>query len=149
MAEKGKRGFAAMDPEKQRQIASMGGKAAHQKGTAHEFTPEEAREAGRKGGQAAHQRGRAHVFTSEEARRAGRKGGQHSRARRAAARAAEQTPAPSAEQPGGAGLQAAPPEGLNPQGQGNGSQGDFAPPSHPPEETAESTERPASPAQIG
>jgi len=48
MAEKGKRGFAGMDAEKQRQIASKGGKAAHQKGRAHEFTPEEAREAGRK-----------------------------------------------------------------------------------------------------
>ena len=39
-----------MDPEKQRAIASKGGRAAHAKGTAHEFTPEEAREAGRKGG---------------------------------------------------------------------------------------------------
>jgi general stress protein YciG len=39
-----------MDPDKQRTIASKGGKAAHAKGTAHEFTPEEAREAGRKGG---------------------------------------------------------------------------------------------------
>jgi hypothetical protein len=48
MAEKGKRGFAGMDPEKQRQIASKGGKAAHQKGRAHEFTSEEARAAGRK-----------------------------------------------------------------------------------------------------
>lgn len=46
------RGFASMDPNKQREIASKGGKAAHQKGTAHEFTSEEAREAGRKGGQA-------------------------------------------------------------------------------------------------
>jgi general stress protein YciG len=44
------RGFAAMDAEKQRQIASKGGKIAHQRGHAHEFTPEEAREAGRKGG---------------------------------------------------------------------------------------------------
>ena len=41
-----------MDAEKQREIASKGGKAAHEKGTAHEFTSEEAREAGRKGGQA-------------------------------------------------------------------------------------------------
>lgn len=49
---KAKRGFAAMDEDKQRQIASMGGRAAHQKGTAHEFTPDEAREAGRKGGSA-------------------------------------------------------------------------------------------------
>jgi hypothetical protein len=40
-----------MDPAKQRAIASKGGKAAHAKGTAHQFTPEEAREAGRKGGQ--------------------------------------------------------------------------------------------------
>jgi general stress protein YciG len=40
------RGFASMDPERQRQIASEGGKAAHQKGTAHEFTSEEARRAG-------------------------------------------------------------------------------------------------------
>lgn len=46
------RGFAGMDPERRREIASKGGKAAHEKGTAHEFTPEEAREAGRKGGQA-------------------------------------------------------------------------------------------------
>lgn len=45
-----KRGFAAMDTERQRAIASEGGRAAHQKGTAHEFSPEEAREAGRKGG---------------------------------------------------------------------------------------------------
>jgi general stress protein YciG len=74
-----KRGFASMDPAKQREIASKGGKAAHQKGTAHEFTPEEAREAGRKGGQAAHGRGTAHKFTSEEAREAGRKGGRSAR----------------------------------------------------------------------
>ncbi|MES1982656.1 MAG: KGG domain-containing protein [Pseudomonadota bacterium] len=46
------RGFASMDPEKQREIASKGGHAAHEKGTAHEFTSEEAREAGHLGGQA-------------------------------------------------------------------------------------------------
>jgi hypothetical protein len=40
-----------MSPEKQREIASKGGRAAHEKGTAHEWTPEEARNAGRKGGQ--------------------------------------------------------------------------------------------------
>jgi uncharacterized protein len=40
------RGFASMDPERQREIASEGGKAAHEKGTAHEFTSEEARRAG-------------------------------------------------------------------------------------------------------
>lgn len=48
------RGFASMDPEKQRQIASQGGKAAHAKGTAHEFSSEEARKAGQKGGQNSH-----------------------------------------------------------------------------------------------
>src|SRR5262245_4097151 len=46
------RGFASMDAAKQKEIASKGGKAAHLKGTAHEFTPEEARIAGRKGGEA-------------------------------------------------------------------------------------------------
>ena len=51
---KGKRGFASMDRDKQREIASKGGKAAHQKGTAHEWTGEEAKEAGRKGGAASH-----------------------------------------------------------------------------------------------
>ena len=45
-----------MDRNKQREIASKGGKAAHQKGTAHEWTCEEAREAGRKGGMASHRR---------------------------------------------------------------------------------------------
>jgi uncharacterized protein len=50
------RGFASMDRNKQREIASKGGKAAHQKGSAHEWTSEEAREAGRKGGMASHRR---------------------------------------------------------------------------------------------
>src|SRR5690554_32116 len=45
------RGFASMDAQKQREIASKGGRAAHAKGTAHEFSPEEARQAGRKGGE--------------------------------------------------------------------------------------------------
>ena len=49
---KSNRGFAAMDSARQREIASLGGKAAHQKGTAHEFTSEEARIAGSKGGKA-------------------------------------------------------------------------------------------------
>ena len=52
--EKRGRGFASMDPEKQRSIASKGGKAAHEKGHAHEWTVDEAREAGRKGGAASH-----------------------------------------------------------------------------------------------
>ena len=48
---KERRGFASMSPEKQREIASKGGRAAHQKGTAHEWSADEARNAGRKGGQ--------------------------------------------------------------------------------------------------
>ena len=52
------RGFASMDRAKQREIASKGGKAAHQKGTAHEWTSEEARDAGRQGGIASHRRRR-------------------------------------------------------------------------------------------
>lgn len=47
-----RRGFAGMDAEKQREIASKGGKAAHKSGNAHKWTSDEAREAGRKGGQA-------------------------------------------------------------------------------------------------
>jgi len=53
------RGFASMDPQRQREIASQGGRAAHEKGTAHEFSSEEARAAGRKGGQARSQNSRA------------------------------------------------------------------------------------------
>jgi general stress protein YciG len=60
LSNKNERGFAAMDREKQRRIASKGGKAAHEKGTAHEFTPEEARVAGRKGGEVV-SRNRAHM----------------------------------------------------------------------------------------
>ena len=48
------RGFGAMDPERQRAISAAGGRAAHEKGTAHEFDSEQAREAGRKGGQHSH-----------------------------------------------------------------------------------------------
>lgn len=50
------RGFASMDRTKQREIASKGGRAAHEKGTAHEWTSDEARAAGRKGGVASHRR---------------------------------------------------------------------------------------------
>jgi hypothetical protein len=60
-----------MDKEKQRMIASKGGRAAHEKGTAHEFNSHEASMAAKKG----HERGTAHEFTPEEARVAGRKGG--------------------------------------------------------------------------
>ncbi len=48
------RGFASMDRDRQREIARKGGIAAHEKGTAHEWSPAEAREAGRKGGIASH-----------------------------------------------------------------------------------------------
>jgi general stress protein YciG len=57
---KSNRGFASMDPARQREIASKGGRAAHEKGTAHEWTPEEARQAGRKGGEIV-SRDRAHM----------------------------------------------------------------------------------------
>lgn len=83
MAEKSKRGFASMDKEKQREIASKGGQAAHQKGTAHEFTPEEAREAGRKGGQTVSQ-------DREHMAEIGREGGKQSHKNRASKEEREQ-----------------------------------------------------------
>ena len=55
------RGFAAMDPQRQREIASLGGRAAHQSGHAHEFTSEEARAAGKK----RHARAQAAVAAAE------------------------------------------------------------------------------------
>jgi general stress protein YciG len=63
------RGFASMDRDKQREIASKGGRAAHAKGTAHEFDSGEAREAGRKGGMAV-SRNREHMAAI------GRRGGE-------------------------------------------------------------------------
>jgi len=63
---KERRGFASMSPEKQREIASKGGRAAHQKGTAHEWTSEEARSAGRKGGQIS-RGGRGRLVDGEQA----------------------------------------------------------------------------------
>lgn len=54
--QKAKRGFAAMSAERQRQIASQGGRAAHQQGVAHEWSTEEAKAAGKKGGQASGRR---------------------------------------------------------------------------------------------
>ena len=69
------RGFASMDAEKQREIARKGGRAAHEKKTAHQFTPDEAREAGRKGGQRVSQN-RQHMAEI------GRMGGKSSAARR-------------------------------------------------------------------
>jgi general stress protein YciG len=75
------RGFASMDPAKQKEIASKGGRAAHAKGTAHEFDSGEAREAGRKGGMAV-SRNREHMAAI------GRRGGEargHARNRAATA----------------------------------------------------------------
>ena len=62
------RGFAGMDRERQRQISSQGGKAAHQKGTAHEFDSNEAREAGRKGGMVSGGRRRAREQQAQQGR---------------------------------------------------------------------------------
>ena len=60
------RGFAAMEPERQRAISSEGGRAAHRSGHAHQFTPEEAREAGRKGGQASRSGARSNQGKASE-----------------------------------------------------------------------------------
>jgi general stress protein YciG len=84
------RGFASMDAEKQRSIASLGGRAAHRLGTAHEFSSEEAREAGRKGGEAV-SANRAHMAAI------GRKGGEASH--RGSAKRAEQAPAQQPQTP--------------------------------------------------
>ena len=62
---KERRGFASMSAEKQREIASKGGRAAHEKGTAHEWTADEARNAGRKGGQVS-RGGRGRLITPPE-----------------------------------------------------------------------------------
>jgi general stress protein YciG len=70
-----KRGFAALDPEKQKEIARLGGKAAHAQGKAHEFTSEEARVAGKKGGEAVSR-------NSEHMRTIGRMGGRAQRRKR-------------------------------------------------------------------
>ena len=79
---KSKRGFASMDANRQKEIASKGGRAAHQKGTAHEWTSDEARVAGRKGGEVV-SRDRAHMAAI------GREGGES----RGAKNRRRQTPA--------------------------------------------------------
>ena len=61
------RGFASMDRNKQREIASKGGKAAHQKGSAHQWTSDEARDAGRKGGLAGHKKPRHRTASAPQA----------------------------------------------------------------------------------
>ena len=78
------RGFASMDPEKQRAIASAGGRAAHAEGRAHQFTADEARAAGRKGG-AVVARDRQHM--AEIGRLGGQNRGKLARAKRAADKA--------------------------------------------------------------
>ena len=67
---KERRGFASMSAEKQREIASKGGRAAHEKGTAHEWTADEARNAGRKGGQVS-RGGRGRLVVPADASQAG------------------------------------------------------------------------------
>lgn len=95
-----KRGFAAMDEEQQRMIASKGGQAAHQKGTAHEFDSEEARRAGQKGGEAV-SRDREHMAEI------GRKGGESrqsaARESKNAARNQNKTPSTEGNRQGGMG----------------------------------------------
>ena len=70
------RGFASMDEDKQREIASKGGKAAHERGTAHEFDSDEARAAGRKGGEAV-SRNREHMSDIGHKGGEGSNGGTH------------------------------------------------------------------------
>ena len=77
---KSRRGFASMDPARQREIASKGGKAAHAKGTAHEWSSDEARVAGRKGGEVV-SRDRAHMAAI--GREGGEARGQNARRARA------------------------------------------------------------------
>jgi general stress protein YciG len=72
-----RRGFASMSAERRREIAARGGRAAHEAGTAHQFTSEEARRAGKKGGQSV-SRDRTHMA------QIGRNGGKRSRRGKAA-----------------------------------------------------------------
>jgi uncharacterized protein len=116
----GKRGFAAMDKDAQRAIASKGGRAAHARGTAHEFTSEEAAQAGRKGGRAV-SRDRRHMAEI------GRRGGKAAHGREgpsAPAQTVEQRMAPAeqhvglpGEQPMGNGHPM--PHGQQPMGNGH------------------------------
>ena len=89
-----KRGFAAMNEEQQREIASKGGQAAHQKGTAHEFDSEEARRAGQKGGEAV-------IRNREHMAEIGRKGGES----RQSAQRANESRGGTAARGGGTGRQ--------------------------------------------
>lgn len=84
--QRSRRGFAAMDPDLQREIARRGGIAVHRSGHAHRFTPSEAREAGRKGGDSVSR-------DSEHMARIGSRGGRSSGARKRRQTAAPQTSA--------------------------------------------------------
>lgn len=116
------RGFAGMDPERQREIASEGGKSSRsgqgnqgssqggQRGQGSErgfasMDPERQREIASEGGRAAHQSGNAHEFTSEEAREAGRKGGAASRGNQGGSERGGNTRGGSSEQHAEAGRQ--------------------------------------------
>ena len=90
------RGFASMDRDKQREIARKGGRAAHEKGTAHEFTADEARAAGRKGGERV-------SANREHMSRIGRLGGKHSAGRRQTSRSDNGAEAPAQEPAPGSG----------------------------------------------
>ena len=90
------RGFASMDPSKQKEIASKGGKAAHAQGRAHEFTPDEARSAGRKGGEVVSQDRRHMAEIGREGGMArGRRERERLQAAAAAASAAAANPGPA------------------------------------------------------
>ena len=91
---KSRRGFASMDPQRQREIASKGGKAAHAKGTAHEFDSDEARRAGRKGGEVV-SRNRDHM--AEIGRRGGEARGENRAASRTGGDGAERSAESSRE----------------------------------------------------
>jgi general stress protein YciG len=84
------RGFASMDADKQREIASKGGKAAHAQGRAHEFSSDEARSAGRKGGEVV-SKDRKHM--ADIGREGGMARGRRERERQAARAAAAAGPA--------------------------------------------------------
>src|SRR6266545_7163436 len=93
------RGFASMDSERQREIARKGGRAAHEKGKAHEFTPDEARQAGRKGGEKVSVN-RQHM--AEIGRRGGKSSAERRRTvsqeRRSTEAQGPETPAPESNQ---------------------------------------------------
>lgn len=90
------RGFASMNPERQKEIARKGGRAAHEKGTAHQFTSDEARAAGRKGGERVSQ-DRRHMAEI------GRLGGKSSAGRRAQGKDGNPEDQTSTGQPGAEG----------------------------------------------